>query len=130
MIIEAVMAVLILFGFVFLAMARQAQEAKAFQEKPSFYNIATVLIDKARGDDKVRGYVLAEEEGEVNQILWNYLVMINSRYNSTVTIRGVDKACSYQMENKDKEIYAADTVFAASPAASEPKKLCIFVWEK
>lgn len=128
LIIEAVIAVLILFGFLFITISKQAQELKILEEKPIFYNVAARLVSVAEKNETIRNYILAENEAEVNNSLKNELARINPGLNLDVKIKGSNEICSSTL--KEKEIYVADAIIAANLTNYELKKLCVFVWEK
>lgn len=126
MIVEAVIAVMIIFGFVFIAMAKQAQEMRALQEKPTFYDAANALAVKAQENETIRNNVLNELSGEVEKELQYEASKINSRLKVNISINEIGEICSYPIELKEKEIYSTSAIIAAT----NPKKLCIFVWQE
>jgi len=128
MIIEAVIAVLILFSFVFIAMAKQSQEAKALEARPEFYNIAQILANRAEENDKLRGYVIEGDIDKLNDSLQEDIVQINPRLEMDVDVVAITENCEYDLV--EKEIYVADAIIATDTETFEPKKLCVFVWEK
>lgn len=128
MIVEAVIAVMILFGFVFIAMAKQAQETRALQEKPNFYDVANSLAVKAQENETIRGHVLGELEEEVQKDLQDEASKINSRLKVNVNITEVGGSCTFTLPGEEKEIYSA-SVLIATNSDYDPKKLCIFVWQ-
>ena len=130
MIVEAVIAVMILFGFVFIAMAKQAQEIKALQEKPTFYDVANSLAVKAQENETIRGNILDELKGEVQKDLIDEAHKINLRLNVSVDITDVGGGCTFTLPGEEKEIYSASAVISTDSTTYDPKKLCIFVWQE
>jgi len=127
MIVESVIAVMILFGFVFIAMAKQAQETKALREKPNFYDIANMLVEYAQKNESVRNAILAGSSGAVNESLKIELVKINPGLSLDVAINTTDSICNLNLP--EKEIYGASAIIASNSSNYDPKKLCVFVWK-
>lgn len=131
LIIESVIAILILFGFVFASIAKQAQEAKALQEKPSLYSTAKILTEKAQENGDIRNAVLQNQPYIVQESLkLNYLSKINPNLDVTVSIANVNQICSTPQTIKSREVYSAESVIATGTSEYEPKKLCVFVYQK
>jgi len=126
LIVEAVMAVLIIFGFVFAAIAKQSQEAQALQEKPSLYNAANLLIQKAQENETIRGYILENDFTNASVSLNNEAK--NMRLNLGIGVRICDttESCSLLQPPK-KEIYTGEA-FITDGLGS--KKIKVFVWQK
>ena len=131
LIVEAVMAVMILFGFVFAAIAKYSQETKALQEKPSLYDAAGELVARAQENDTVRNQVLASNEHEVNNSLKNEINKMKLNVNVDVCIVDFDKNCNVVIP--EKEVYSAETIISTDLIdliGYKPKKLKVFVWER
>lgn len=130
MIVESVIAVMILFSFVFIAMAKQAQETRALQEKPNFYDVANTLAKKTQSNYAIRNKVF-ENPPDINGIkidLQRETRKINARLNVSVNITGIGGICSFALP--EKEVYSASAIIASSLSEYDPKKICIFVWQE
>ena len=131
LIIEAIIAILILFGFVFASIAKQAQEARALQEKPSLYSTAKILTEKAQDDMDIRNAILQNQPSIVKGSLeLKYLSKINPNLRLSVAIANVNQICSTPTETKGSEVYSAESVIATNSESYSPKKLCVFVYPK
>jgi len=123
MIVEAVIAVMILFGFVFAAIAKQAQEARALQTKQDFYDIASFLALQTLKNETMRNLFAAND---IAEILRSEAQKINPRLNVSVAFIDIKNHCISNL--KEKEIYAASVIIAVEPY--ELKKICVFVWQE
>lgn len=127
MIIEAVIAVLILFGFVFASIAKQAQDRQAFEQKPSLYETANLLTKIAREDEQIRGFVLDNDEPRTKDLLGTKIMSINLNVNLGVKICDISENCLSNLPFEGKDIYSSDTVISSG---QESKRLKVFVWKK
>ena len=122
LIIEAVIAVLILFGFLFTAFSKLTQQSGIESREEYFYNIANELAIKAQKDDSIRDLVsLGNCEG-----IEEALQTINERVSIDVQI---DDECELNLPT-EKEIYSVEMLIATNPTDNEFKKLKIFIWEE
>lgn len=129
-IVEAVIAVLILFGFLFAAIARQ-------QTKPietNLHDIANELARKAEDNETIRNAVLEGTGNEENEnIVKENLAEMLSKMQTKKTgldacICDLDENCP--TEQKAKEIYISEVIIASNSTTYYPRKLRIFVWEE
>ena len=89
LIVEVVLAVLILFGFLFTAISRQAGQAK-ISDKYYLYNTANELALRAEKNNTVRNYVLEENEDKINDILET---MVKGNENVRCCITTLESTC-------------------------------------
>lgn len=125
LIVEAVIAVLIIFGFVFAAIAKQSQEVKTLQQPLSLYNAANLLVQKAQENETIRNYVLENDETKVNDSLKDEVNKTRLNVEINVKICNVGDICS--MTLPQKEIYTGEAVITNG---RESKKIKVFVWQK
>ena len=132
MIVEAVIAVMILFGFVFIAMAKQSQEVKSIRGEQTFYDISSMLAEKAQTSNESRTWVFEGNLYAINSYLEKEAQMVNARLNVTVNItQQSNEPCSPGTNiPQDKEVYSSSAVISTDSITYNPKKLCIFVWER
>ncbi len=128
LIVEAVLAVLILFGFLFTAIGKQAQQTKPADKGEYLYSVVNDLAIKVENDDMIRMYVL---EGEGNEEEINNILEGMTNENVTSCISFVDETCQPNQFNLEKEeIYSAEIIIATNSTSYKVKKLKIFIWEK
>lgn len=125
LIVESVIAVLILFGFVFVTMAKYAQESKAVREEHSLYDLANVLILKAEKNETIRGYVFNNEPTLINQYLDYEIARLKLNVEAEAKVCNVEEICL--IGNGQKDIYSSEIIMTNG---SVIKKLKIFVWQK
>ena len=122
LIIEAVIAVLILFGFLFTALSKLTQQSGVISKEEYFYDIANDLAIKAQKDDYIREQVfLGNCEG-----IEGALQLLNERVSIDVQ---VDDECELNLP-QEKEIYSVEMLIATNSIDYEVKKLKIFIWEE
>lgn len=132
LVVEAVIAVLILFGFVFASIAKQTEDRKAFEEKPSLYETANLLTKMAREDDQIRRFVLSNppNEGLALVKLQTQANSMNLNVDLSVKICPVSEICLSNLIGEGKDIYSSDTIISSGQSGQESKRLKVFVWQK
>lgn len=132
LIVEVVIAVLILFGFVFVTMNKQAQEMKALREREeplSLYDAARLLVTKVQENGTLRNYVIDGLASNINDSLKDEMNRLKIKANVDVKIlSGLGSVCSLNLG--EEEVYVADALISTGSIKYEPKKICVFVWQK
>lgn len=125
LIVESVIAILILFGFVFVAMAKYVQESKVLKEEQSLYDIAELLALKVEKNKTVREYVFNFNNQAIDAHLSNEISKMKLNVEARGKICDIEERCL--LEEIQKEIYSSEIILANE---SIIKKLKIFVWQK
>ncbi len=129
LIVEAVIAVLILFGFLFMVISKQAQQVETRKEKENFlYALANTLVQRAEDNETIRNAVLQENCPLALSLLTNDAQKINKRVSINVSIEG----CPEPSLPQEKEIYTSEIIICSNSTyyEPEPKKLRVYVWQK
>ncbi len=122
-IIEAVIAVLILFGFLFTTISKQAEQIKTSEDKEEyFYDLANELAIKAEKNNTIRELIF---DGDCFSIKKELEKEIN-KVNVSVEI---ENSCGpVPPLPEKKEIYASEIMIATNFTHYKIKKLKIFIW--
>ncbi|MGB9708219.1 MAG: hypothetical protein ACPLXC_02765 [Candidatus Pacearchaeota archaeon] len=126
-IVEVVIAILILFGFVFIAMSKQAQESRALQGEPSLFEVANFLTVRAQENATIRNSVLSDNSMTTEMLRYE-AQRINARLNVSASSVDIGGICSFTLA--DKEVYSATAIIASDSSSYNPKKLCVFLWQE
>lgn len=129
LIIEAILAILILFGFLFVTIARQASQARQFDKEEFFYSILSTLALKAEKNEMIRDYV-AQSTPNI-ELIENLLTLELTKMGLKkiklgVGVCNINEECEVTVEDAE-EIYTTDVVIATK--LDEYKRLKIFIWE-
>ncbi|MCX8194141.1 MAG: hypothetical protein N3G19_02140 [Candidatus Pacearchaeota archaeon] len=124
LIVESVIAVLILFGFVFVAMAKYAQESKILREESSLYDVADTLAINVEKNETARIYVFNNPQA-IDGYLSNEIERMRLNVEAQGKVCGVEETCLLGAVQKD--IYSSEIIIVKGQLV---KKLKIFVWQK
>lgn len=127
LIVESVIAILILFGFVFAAMAKYAQESKMLREEQSLYDVANILVLKAEKNETARGYIFNNQlhSSKINKYLTDEITRMKLNVEAEAKVCEVKSTCL--LEDGQKDIYSSEIIMTNS---STIKKFKVFVWQK
>ncbi|MCL6500841.1 MAG: hypothetical protein K6T16_02295 [Candidatus Pacearchaeota archaeon] len=128
LIVEAVLAILVLFSFLFMTIARQASQAKQFDKEEYFYSVMNTLALKAEKDAVIRSYVVQEDPNI--ELIENLLglelrLMGVKKIGLNATVCDVEEVCD--IEIKAEDVYTTEVVIVTEER--DYKKLKIFIWE-
>ncbi len=116
LIVESVIAILILFGFLFITISKQVQQIKIVDEGEYFYNIVSELALKAIKTNEIRNSTDCS-------FIKNKLEEIYNEISLSVSIEGL---CDTGNLPEGKEIYSSEVIIFDS---ENTKKLKIFIWK-
>lgn len=122
LIVESVIAILILFGFLFTTIAKQSQQIQIADEGEFLYNIVNELAIKAIKSNEIRNAVL--NNGDFVSLLEDELD--NEKINLDALVCDMGESCTIDIEAE--EIYTSEIIISSNSETYDPKKLKIFIW--
>jgi len=126
LIVEAVLAVLILFGFLFTAISKQTQQIKIINKGEYLYDVVNELTLRAEKNNNIRNSVISNQD--VNSLLGAELEQMNIKtINLDSVICDLTESCDINI--KAEEVYSAEVIISTNSTNYEVKKLKIFIWE-
>jgi len=132
LIVEAIIAILILFGFLFITISRQTQ-SKEIPKEEYMYNLVNEFAQKTETNSEIRNFVLQDNKQSKQSIygfLRSELDRINKQLSIDVNICSIrDKCESAPAALATKEVYVTEVIIASDSDNYNPKKLRISIWE-
>ncbi|UZE93944.1 MAG: hypothetical protein IB618_04280 [Candidatus Pacearchaeota archaeon] len=131
LIVESVIAIMILFGFLFTTIAKQSEQIKVVDKGEYLYNVVNELAFRAEKNETIRNFALKEKKDEVKSLLIIEL--------SEMNVKGIileskicnpdDEFCDIPVSEDVGDIYSSEIIIATNSTSYETKKLKIFIWE-
>jgi hypothetical protein len=116
---EAVLGIVILFGFVMFFLGNQQKQ------ETNEFDFNSLFINQIENNQSLRKDILNENAVSVNSSLRYYLYKFNNNYDLNICIRDMSSSCSSGI--KDQEVVSID-YFVSN--GINTKKLRIFIWRK
>lgn len=124
-IVEATIALLIIFGFLLTAIS-QTTEKPNFQE--AIYKIQAEILEKAIELKEVRSGILNDNTGPLNDFISKSDLPKNLEYETKIC--DIDESCPPSKTVENKEIYVSEIVVKDDEKGIKNKKVAFFVWRK
>ncbi len=124
LIVESVIAILILFGFLFITIAKQPQQTKTTDKSEFLYDLVNELAIKAVKNDGVRTYVLEGDESAIK--IWLTDEINNDNIQGDALVCNIGAPCTLDIEAE--EIYTSEVIISTDSETYDIKKLKIFIW--
>jgi len=127
-VVEASLAVVILFTFLFLAMGQRAKTTKSGFD---FYSLNKIILKQVDENSSLRELILSDKPE--SESIKNYFEYSLKKFNNNV---GVDVCISEMLGScssvnlPDKDVFASDFFVSSNSTDYKPKKLKVFMWEK
>lgn len=130
-IVEAVIAIMIILGFILFLRAREEKPPLSEQ----MYQISHQVLSEAIANQSVRSAILQENRLQENRLtVDNFLNPRIQQYNFdyNFSICNITESCLPPASvPSDKEIFANNIIVSSDPALEyKPKKLALFMWIK
>lgn len=123
-VVEAFLAVLIVFGTVLIILSNQEQRADISQ---GVYEQQRYILELISKNNSLRAEVISGNNEEINKTIQS---LIPSSWNFVTRICGLDEICSNPGIYENKEVYATEVLITSTLTQYAPKKLRLFVWMK
>ena len=132
-VLEATIAMLILFGFLFVSLEKQNQiTTQSYSRESQNAMLLQYLQDFIEKNEENREQIMDEKIQELNNSAKNYLSEYNSGLEVSITVCDFDNNCLLNVPS-DKEVSTKDFLFAyANNGENELKikKVIIAIWNK
>lgn len=123
LILESVIAVLILFSFLFFMISSQ----KPYSEKSNLYDLANILAEKIEKNDSLRALVFQNNAERIDDYLNDEIENMQiKRTNAGVCIAEYNENCFIDSDN---EIFVSEAIIASNSTHYDLKKVRVFVWK-
>lgn len=127
-VLEATIALMILFGFLFTSLERQRQiTITSYNREDQNSMLLSYISEYLEKNETFRENIKAGNEDELNNSIQTYLSTFNKEINSQVAICGVNGVCNSDNIPRGVEVSTAEFLVSFS---SETKKVKIYLWEK
>jgi hypothetical protein len=123
-IVEAFLAILIIFGAVLVILAKQDPKADIGE---GVYERQRQILEIISKNDSLRSSIIAEDNSKVNAAI---STMIPPSWNFAINICNLDNICPNPGSYENKDVYATEVVITSTLTQYSPKKLRFFVWSK
>lgn len=124
---EATIALMILFGFLFMSLDKQRQiTSQNYNRQDQNMMLLKYLNDHLEKDESMRQYISTNNEYELNFSTQNYLSTFNKEMNSRVVVCNYDGDCSFGEFPTGVEVSTSE--FLVGSASGETKKVKIYLW--
>ncbi|MEM3405756.1 MAG: hypothetical protein QW117_02145 [Candidatus Pacearchaeota archaeon] len=121
-IIEAFIAVLLIFSLLFFLYVKNVNRADISDE---IYSLQKALLLEISNNEELRKEVLENNTEKIIIFLEN---KIPKSFNYTIRICSLDEICS--MDFYKKEVFSSETVISSTIYQYEPKVIKIFMWKE
>jgi len=122
-IIEAVLAILIIFGAVLYIVSKQTYKP---DQSEMIYEKQTQILDMVSKNESLRQMVL---DKQTNQIELEISKFVPASWNFSTCISNITLICSPQTPH-DRNVYVKEILIASTLQQYSPQKLRFFVWVK
>lgn len=123
-VIEAVISIVILFTFLFLALEQKPEE----KSETDFFSLNKMILEQVNNNQDLRKDILAKNENSVNTTLVNLVNAYNKNIGIDICIANISERCPITLQNKD--VFTSDFYISSNSTKYEPKKLKVFLWLK
>jgi hypothetical protein len=122
-IVEAVAAVLIIFGVVMIIVSKQVPKPDSSEE---IYDKQKQILDIVSNNESLRNFILIENKDPVKNSISK---LIPNNWNFTINICNLTMICNAETPG-DREIFVAESLVTSNLTQYQPKKIRFFVWIK
>lgn len=122
-VIEACLAIVVLFTFLMLAINQQPQK-----QEDVYKNFGKAILYQVENNDTFRSLVLVNDTVHVNESIFALASSYNFNSEACITVLG--DSCSITSSPPNKEIISYDFFVVANETLNSGNKLKVFVWEK
>lgn len=127
-VLEATIALMILFGFLFTSLEKQRQiTSTSYNREDQNAMLLNYLSEYLEQNETSRENIKTGKISELNDAIQRYLSTFNKEINSQVAICDPDAECISQ--DIPREVEVSTTEFLVS-FSSETRKVKIYVWER
>jgi hypothetical protein len=123
-IIEAFLAVLIIFGAVLVILSKQPTGTDISE---GVYERQRQILEIISKNDSLRSEIINEKNEEINNTISK---IIPASWNFATNICDLNEICSNPGTYENKNIYATEVIITSNLTKYNPKKLRFFVWGK
>ena len=128
-IVEAFLAILIIFGVVLIILSRQGQRADISDD---VYEKQRQILNVISKNNSLRTEIISENNVKIDNPKINAAIsnMVPSSWNFATNICGLDDICSNPGIYENKDIFATEVIVTSNLTDYSPQKLRFFVWAK
>jgi hypothetical protein len=123
-IVEAVLAVLIIFSVVLIIMAKQQVRPDLSEE---IYANEIQILNLIAQDNNLRAEILQDNPTNANIKIEQHL---SQSLDFLTKICDINEACNSDLTPTDREVYVKEVLITSTLEIYNPKKLRLFVWSK
>jgi len=123
-IVEAVIAILIIMGFVLVLVSNQEIKTNVSDE---IYEGQVQILDLISEDNVLREDIISEDNTNVNNKISQ---IIPGNWEFATEICDLSDICTSEDTPHEKDVYVTEMVISSDLSTYQPKKLRFFVWMK
>ena len=127
-IVEAFLAILIIFGAVLVILARQPAKADISED---VYETQRQILDVISKNNELRSEIINTTNTQNNiKVHTAISSMIPASWNFATNICNLDMICANPGNYENRDVYSTEVLITANLTIYNPKKLRFFVWSK
>ena len=128
-IVEAVIAILIIFAVVLVIISRQSSVSDVGND---VYEKQSHILDAVGVNEELRNLILEGDESEkiVPEVDLFIGSLVPASWDFSTKVCKLDRICSNPVDVINKEVYVSERMIVSNLTEYSPKKLKFFVWGK
>ena len=128
-IVEAVIAIVIIFGVLLVVISKQSSVVSVGDD---VYERQSQILDVISSREDLRELILQGNEDEkiVEEVDNEIAKLVPNNWEFATKVCRLDRICSNPVDIFDKDVYVSERLITSNLTNYNPKKLKIFVWGK